>query len=153
MPLEAADRPLTPLEWEAVEWLARTGLNGRQIAAIGGPSQDALKWRVGTACRRLGVRGVRALVRHCVEEGWVEEGYREDPQVTVAQRSYLEAFDRLLRARDDTTARIARQTMRKRLLSVFEESGQPEPPVRLHRRLQSPRALPGELLPHLRLAA
>ncbi len=54
------DDQLTPAEWAVVEWV-RHGLTNRQIAARRGVSADAVKFHVGNALAKLGLRDRRAL--------------------------------------------------------------------------------------------
>ena len=56
------DDQLTPAEWAVVEWV-RHGLTNRQIAARRGVSADAVKFHVGNALAKLGLRDRRALRR------------------------------------------------------------------------------------------
>jgi DNA-binding CsgD family transcriptional regulator/predicted enzyme related to lactoylglutathione lyase len=56
------DDQLTPTEWAVVEWV-RHGLTNRQIAARRGVSADAVKFHVGNALAKLGLRDRRQLRR------------------------------------------------------------------------------------------
>lgn len=51
----------------------------------------------------------------------------ESPPVTAVQRSYLEAFERLLRSRDQDSARRARLDVAERFEGVMAEARVPPP--------------------------
>jgi hypothetical protein len=82
----------------------------KQIAVRIGVKVTTVRTHVHQARRRLGVHTTTEAVVACIDAGWIDPvqenpGLLEftDRRVTAAQRVYLEAFDRHLKARDDET--------------------------------------------------
>jgi DNA-binding CsgD family transcriptional regulator len=93
------DCPLTPREWEVVSLLA-DGLRLKEIGFRLGKKAATVEKQAESARLRLGVKTNERLVAECYEQGWrtapVRQEDEEWPEITPAQRAYLNEFDRML---------------------------------------------------------
>jgi hypothetical protein len=132
------------------------GLTYEEMAAQLGIQAGTARHHAFQAYRRLGVRGARPALVHCLKAGWLDPGSgiesmqlrrverllsdlaaavrrpvrsRNRP-LSFRERSYLEAFDDLLSARSDDDKAAARAAMTRSLHGVLAQAGVPDRPRR-----------------------
>ncbi len=104
------DCPLAHRELEALRWAAR-GMTVKQIAHKMGVESTTSRSHLQRARVKLAVNTTTQAVVACIDAGWLDP-VTEDPtllrftdtRVTAAQRVYLNAFDRHLKAGADEPA-------------------------------------------------
>jgi DNA-binding CsgD family transcriptional regulator len=95
---------------EALRWAAR-GMTLKQISCHMGVESTTVRSNLQRVRQKLAVNTTTQAVVACIDAGWLDP-VAEDPtllrfadtRVTAAQRVYLSAFDRHLKAANDPTA-------------------------------------------------
>jgi hypothetical protein len=123
--------------------LLAEGLRPKEVALRNGTAHTTVRSQLAEARRRVGVGSTARLIAECYEQGWVKTPehvaeIEEWPEITPAQRAYLDVFDRMLRTRyGSEQERRARLEMRYMLGAMCIEKGigmpgarrEPERPV------------------------
>lgn len=119
--------PLTALQFKTLT-LAAEGITETQIASQLGCTRGAVARRLTVAYRTLGVNNRADAIRRACQEGWLAvpaeqlDALGEFP-LSLAQREYLDRFDRYLRAPSIYASEEARDQMSDQLDVVLQEAG------------------------------
>lgn len=146
MTVVPADCPFTVTELQIIDHIA-DGKGLKEIALLLGRSASTARTHLHNAYKKINVRNRSHLVNECYKRGWLgrardlsdreatlverEEACEEWPEVTPAQKAYLAAFDRWLRAPAGTIAEARASAAKSYMLgAMYVEKGMEIPSAR-----------------------